>query len=73
MCGKIKGPTKLPLDDIIGILYGGASMTFTMHKKRIISEMRKKRHYEKHMETHFAGRVETFENMDDVAEKNELR
>ena len=64
----MKGPTKIPLSDIVGIIYGGTSMTFTMHKKQLIRKMRKKRKYRKNLNTHFTDKQEVFENFDDVEE-----
>lgn len=34
---KMRGPTKLKLDDIRGILYGGTSMTFELEKKAMMT------------------------------------
>ena len=42
----IKGPTKISLDSIKSILYGGTSMTFKMHRAKVIQKLRAQRkHY----------------------------
>ena len=66
MWSMIKGPTKVPLNSIAGIVYGSTTMTFAKHKKLIIRNERRKRKYAKHMESSFNARQETFENFEIV-------
>ena len=41
-----KGPTKISLDSIKSVLYGGTSMTFKMHRAKVIQQLRSQRkHY----------------------------
>ena len=72
----MKGPTKVPLSSIVGIIYGGSSMTFTLRKKKLIKNMRKKRKYIDSMDVNFSQKQEIFEKLDtskdtDYGENNE--
>lgn len=59
----MRGPTKLKLDDIRGILYGGTSMTFELEKKIMMNKLQKKRKYERNLVSHFNGRIEKFDRL----------
>ena len=37
---KLKGPTEIKLDDIIGVIYGGSSLTFRSRKKKVMTRLR---------------------------------
>ena len=38
-------------------------MTFTMHKKGLLTKLKKKRCYEMYLDSHFSGKQERFENL----------
>ena len=38
----LRGPTSFKIDSISGILYGGSSITFRLHKKSLLQKLKKK-------------------------------
>ena len=60
---KLRGPTKLKLDDIKGILYGGTSVSFELEKKSMMAKLQKRRKFERNLVSHFDGRLEKFDRL----------
>ena len=71
MWSQMKGPTKVPLKKITGIIYGGSSSTFKMRSKQIIGKLKMRRHYCKHMDSHFTDKQEIFQHIDGAAVEND--
>ena len=58
-----KGPSKVKLDDVQGILYGGTSATFKRRNSALVEYLRKKQKYEMYLDAHFSGKKEQFDNL----------